>query len=726
MVTKMRIIMSTILITLGLVVGANFASAATGADLTVQNISLSSSNILTVQVGNTGDTDVSSSTKGYTYIYLDGTLKWTYSWSTLSDKSFLTAGGSSTIQPKTLSGTYTVKACVDPSGVVTESDETNNCMETSLSTEPATQADLTVSSVSVDSTSGVLSVTVANTGNADVSSSTKGHTYIYIDDVLEWTYSWSTLADKSFLTAGDSATIQPQTLSDTHVVKACVDPNSVVTESNEDNNCTESTVTGPTSALPDLTVSYIGFDDGEYSDPKDELGSWGTVYVKTSNIGDANVDTTAGTTTVYMDGALIYDETWDRMSDQDFLTAGESSVFAVTMLTSGTHTFEACVDTMNIVTESDETNNCLETSLSLGTTTTTTDTTTTTTDTTVPNLTVSAVLVDSTSGVLSVTVANNGNEDITTTSGYTYIYIDSTLKWTYKWSTLADQSFLEAGEYSVLQPQTLNDTHTVKTCVDPTNVVSESDEDDNCMETSVTGPASTTTTTTDTTTTTTTTDTTYDTLPDLYIQNIFVNPKGTLSVRVRNRGYTDVTTESGYTYIYIDGVLEWTYSWSTLANTAFLKAHSASTIQPQTLTGEHTVKACVDPTNVVSESSDDNNCLEVTVGNMELPDLYVNSLWVGRDGTLNVMIKNRSATDITATDGIIQIYVDGELEYSYNWSTLSNQRFLKAHKMSIIKPLVLSSGSHTVKVVVDSSNVVAESSEDNNSFEAVVTVKAQQ
>lgn len=103
-------------------------------DLTVSDLSVDSNDTLSVVVTNSSTADVSVTT-GSTYIYIDGDL-WTYSWSTLSDQSFLTAGGSSTIQPEVLSaGTYTVKACVDVNDVVEESDENNNCLEESLTVE---------------------------------------------------------------------------------------------------------------------------------------------------------------------------------------------------------------------------------------------------------------------------------------------------------------------------------------------------------------------------------------------------------------------------------------------------------------------------------------------------------------------------------------------------------------------------------------------------------------
>ncbi len=88
----------------------------------------------------------------------------------------------------------------------------------------------------------ILTIQAGNEGNEDVESDAEGSTYIYIDDlsVPLWTYSWSTLDDVSFLEAGHSSIIQPQTLAPGyHDIKACVDAGWDVDELVETNNCME-------------------------------------------------------------------------------------------------------------------------------------------------------------------------------------------------------------------------------------------------------------------------------------------------------------------------------------------------------------------------------------------------------------------------------------------------------------------------------------------------------
>ena len=98
-------------------------------DLLVSDIGIAENGVLTIKMENQG-TDVDT-TSGHTYVYIDGNLEWTYSWSTLNDQIFLTSGGSSLLQPQYLKDFLSVKACVDANDVVKESDETNNCKDQS-------------------------------------------------------------------------------------------------------------------------------------------------------------------------------------------------------------------------------------------------------------------------------------------------------------------------------------------------------------------------------------------------------------------------------------------------------------------------------------------------------------------------------------------------------------------------------------------------------------------
>lgn len=114
----------------------NNAAASTDSsmpDLVVDDISLDG-DLLTVAVTNQGDAAVET-TDFHVYIYIDdmNNAAWTYSVSTLADQDVVNAGGTSTIQPQTLSeGSHEIKVYVDPAEVIEESDESNNSLQETL------------------------------------------------------------------------------------------------------------------------------------------------------------------------------------------------------------------------------------------------------------------------------------------------------------------------------------------------------------------------------------------------------------------------------------------------------------------------------------------------------------------------------------------------------------------------------------------------------------------
>ena len=101
-------------------------------DLKVSDIDLDDGTI-EIELENDGDVDVDETVT--VYVWLDDTLTWTYSSSTLSDQGFLEAGGESTISPQSIDEDTEVKACVDYGEDVEESDEDNNCRTETLEVE---------------------------------------------------------------------------------------------------------------------------------------------------------------------------------------------------------------------------------------------------------------------------------------------------------------------------------------------------------------------------------------------------------------------------------------------------------------------------------------------------------------------------------------------------------------------------------------------------------------
>gem|GEM_PF-4717366 len=98
-------------------------------------------------------------------------------------------------------------------------------------------------------------------------------------------------------------------------------------------------------ALPDLTVTSI--------DNTNNL-----LTIKITNQGSADVTTNQGRTFIWIDGDQRWVYLWATLDDKNFMKAGGASLLQPQAL-AGAHDVKVCVDHLNAVPESDETNNCL-------------------------------------------------------------------------------------------------------------------------------------------------------------------------------------------------------------------------------------------------------------------------------------------------------------------------------------------------------------------------------
>lgn len=240
------------ILSLGIPVSA-LADGEMTPDLYLNEIAVNSSSMLTFTVSNIGTENIDPAVySGVTYVYIDefSTPAYTLNWADYADQSFLQAGGSSTFEVTKLYGDHEVMVCTDATGVVSEPDENNNCVIRTF------YVDLQVTNVYLNS--GILSVDVTNNGTGAIDPTTEGYTYIYIDDMdhAAHPYYWVNLANKNFLTPGGTSTITPSGLTGAHSVRACVDAQNIVSESDETNNCFDTTFT------PDLYINNISLLDG--------------------------------------------------------------------------------------------------------------------------------------------------------------------------------------------------------------------------------------------------------------------------------------------------------------------------------------------------------------------------------------------------------------------------------------------------------------------------------
>lgn len=196
-------------------------------------------------------------------------------------------------------------------------------------------------------------------------------------------------------------------------------------------------------------------------------------------------------------------------------------------------------------------------------------------------------------------------------------------------------------------------------------------------------------------------------LPDVTVDDIYCQGSTTniLSIVVKNLGPGNVPSDvGGGLYIWIDGKLEWTYSWNTWASQDFRMAGMTSVIQPQVLSaGTHTIKACMDPNNELAEVSESNNCMEKVIDcgvasdqPVPEPENCVSADLFYRTENINmkkVELGDVVITAATMSDGtgaslsVTDCSQDDNLDVFIPWSEAS-----ASEKAQILMPLYICSG----------------------------------
>ena len=307
-------------------------------DLIIESITWSPENpqksdnvTFTVAIKNQG---VSKARSSRIQLYIDGSFKG------YQDVPEIDADATAT---KTFSwiaraGSHTIKAVVDYSDAVTESNETNNEKTVTLSTLPP---DFIIETITWSPENALMgdtvtfTVTIKNQGSGK---SDYSHVAYYIDD----TYLASDYVSPIDPGASANETFTWTARAGSHDIKAVADYNDDVTESNETNN--EKVVTFSTIA-PDLLIESI---TGSPAIPP--TGETVTFTVTIKNQGTSK----AGSSRVhfYIDGSS---RGYQSVPEID---AGATATKTFTWTAqAGSHAIKAIADSDNEVTESDETNN---------------------------------------------------------------------------------------------------------------------------------------------------------------------------------------------------------------------------------------------------------------------------------------------------------------------------------------------------------------------------------
>ena len=554
-------------------------------------------------------------------------------------------------------GQHVIKATADSSGIVAETDETNNTKTFTLTT---LAADLIVQSITWTPASPsrddkvIFSVVIKNQGS---SKSQLTNVNFYIDGNSRG------FQDIPAVNPGSTTTVTYNWVAQTgqHAVKAVVDEPGRAPEGDETNN--EKTVTFSTLP-PDLTIPAI-----TWSPENPSKGDVVTFTVTVKNQGTGRADSSH--LGYYIDAAF------QSATPVGALEAGASvNVTFTWSALPDAHQIKATADYYKNLTESDENNNEKTVTFS-----------TLTPDLIVKDITwlpVDAAVGDAVTFTATIKNQGGGRAEASKSAGYIDGHFEGYLTY----------PAINAGaEATATMPwQATGGSHDISVVADEQNMVLESHEDNNKLSKSVSIIP-----------------------PDLSITNITWSPEHpaigdtvTFTVTIANPG--GGKAENFDVAYYVDG---------TFLSSGYVPvvSHSASADLIFTWVaknGRHVFKALADYNSHIPESNENNNENSVTII-PNMPDLAIGTItWsppemaAGSQVTFNINIENLGGLSAPPSrltyyvDGVVSGYADiGRMDAG---STLTQQF-----------AWVAAAGLHSISIVADSNNQIEEIDEANNS-----------
>ncbi|MEW6620091.1 MAG: CARDB domain-containing protein [bacterium] len=442
------------------------------------------------------------------------------------------------------------------------------------------------------------------------------------------------------------------------------------------------------------------------------------------NNGDANA-TGRFYTYFYIDGTYI----------QSWYTDGLSSGYWTYVddwqrtLSVGYHTLKIVIDATNAISESNENDNSYERQFYWQGKPNLTYYTPSGWDypivpSSVPNTHKVDTLYGNQTTYIDWAIQNNGDANATGRF-YTYFYIDGT--YIQSWYT----DGLSSGYWTYVDDwqRTLSvGYHTLKIVIDATNAISESNENDNSYERQFYWQGK--------------PNLTYYTpsgwdypivpssVPNTHkVDTLYGNQTTYIDWAIQNNGDANASGRF-YTYFYIDGT--YIQSWYTDGLSSGYWSY-VDDWQRTLSVGYHTLKIVIDATNAIVESNENDNSYERQFYWQGKPNLtyYTPSGWdypivpssVPNTHSVDTLYGNQ----ITYIDWAIQnngnanaagrfhtyFYIDGTYIQSWYTDGLSSGYWTYVDDWQ----RTLSSGSHTLKIVIDATNAIAESNENDNSYE---------
>ena len=688
-------------------------------------------------------------------------------------------------------GTHTLRIVLDSTNVITESNESDNSYtKTFTVVAPVSQPNLTpvqpsgwsapivvsnVTGTNTDSsplyTTNNLYVDWAVTNNGAAATAAAFTSALYVDGN---SVPITTFNTPSPLGVGSNSTALDYNIGSlsagTHTLRIVLDSTNVITESNEsDNSYTKTfTVVAPVSQ-PNLTpVQPSGWSapivvsnvTGTNTDSS-PLYTTNNLYVDWAVTNNGAAATAAAfTSALYVDGNSVPITTFNTPSPLGVGSNSTALDYNIGSLSAGTHTLRIVLDSTNVITESNESDNSY------------TKTFTVVAPVSQPNLTpvqpsgwsapivvsnVTGTNTDSsplyTTNNLYVDWAVTNNGAAATAAAFTSaLYVDGN---SVPITTFNTPSPLGVGSNSTALDYNIGSlsagTHTLRIVLDSTNVITESNESDNSYTKTFTvvAPVSQPNLTpvqpsgwSAPIVVSNVTGTNTDSSPLYTTNNLYVD------WAVTNNGAA-ATAAAFTSALYVDGN---SVPITTFNTPSPLGVGSNSTALDYNIgslsAGTHTLRIVLDSTNVITESNESDNSYTKTftvVAPVSQPNLtpVQPSGWSAPIVVSNVTGTNTDSSPLYTTNNLYvdwavtnngaaataaaftsALYVDGNSVPITTFNTPSplgvgsNSTALDYNIGS------LSAGTHTLRIVLDSTNVITESNESDNSYTKTFTVVA--
>jgi subtilase family serine protease len=723
--------------------------SATNVDLLVQNHNISPANVATgntinatANISNQGTTPAGASSVSYylssnTTFETSDVLLGTSTGTNLASGSSAYRTASLTIPANTSPGAYQILFIADASNSVIETNETNNISRATITIASPTSVDLVIQAPSGFPTTVTagnnidVSSFIYNQGVAAASASSVGYylsTNPTLDasDVLLNTSTGGSLAANASANRSARLIIPANITAGTYYVLFVADQANAVAESLETNNISNTTITITAPLFADFMVQT------PRATPASLLaGNSLTVAATIRNQGTATAASSVG---YYLSANNTLDAT-DLLLDFSNSTPLEPSASTAksTNLTipvgtaPGNYNLFVVADYSNAVAESDEINNLNSVALTI---------ITPTADITAQNqiATPASVLVGNTISVSSI-ITNQGN--ITASSGIVgyYLSTNTTLQSTDILLDTSTSSNLAAGgsvsktTNLTIPAGTAPGNYYILFVTDHTNVVTETNEDNNIATVSITVVAPT---------------------VDLALQatalsRTTITAGDTVSVTTTFHNYGNNAASSSYIHYYLSS--NNTYeSNDVLLGSIFESAVAAGTseskitnliIPANTGTGSYYLLLAADATNNIAESNETNNgnniALTISARNIDLavqnPTVFPSSVVSGNTVTVAAIIANTGTSTVASSTIGYYLSTNNTLESSdillNNTTSGTLAAGATAAKTTTLAiPVNTVAGSYYILFIVDHAGGVTETNELNNLGSASITITA--